>query len=105
MPFFKVLCIQQYTQNYTRTDPASEVTGENRVTDLHQVSTCIDNHNGKNFHASLPPTKPDLEKSYLKSLLGKKAGEIYRAQDAWDEILGPDTRPTAAKLNQMLDYM
>ena len=32
-------------------------------------------------------------------------GEIYRAQDAWDEILGPDTRPTAAKLNQMLQYM
>lgn len=32
-------------------------------------------------------------------------GEIYRAQDAWDEILGPDTRPAAAKLNQMLQYM
>ena len=32
-------------------------------------------------------------------------GEIYRAQEAWDEILGPDTRPTAAKLNQMLEYM
>ena len=32
-------------------------------------------------------------------------GEIYRAQDAWNEILGADTRPAAAKLNQMLQYM
>ena len=46
-----------------------------------------------------------LEESYLKSLPQKKVGEIYRAQDAWDEILGPDTRPAAAKLNQMLQYM
>ena len=46
-----------------------------------------------------------MEESYLKSLPNKKVGEIYRAQDAWDEILGPDTRPTAAKLNQMLQYM
>lgn len=70
--------------------------GENRVT--HK-------HNGKNSHASLSSTKSDLEKSYLKSLPKKKVGEIYRAQDAWNEILGPDTRPTAAKLNQMLQYM
>ena len=88
--------LQQYTQNYTRTDPASEVAGENRV---------INNHNDKNSHSSLPSTKPDLEESYLKSLPGKKVGEIYRAQDAWDEILGSDTRPTAAKINQMLQYM
>ena len=88
--------LQQYTQNYTRTNPASEVAGENRV---------IDNQNDKNSHSSLPSTKLDLEESYLKSLPGKKVGEIYRAQDAWDEILGPDTQPAAAKLNQMLQYM
>ena len=88
--------LQQYTQDCTPTDPDSEVAGENRV---------IDNHNDKNSHASLSSTKIDLEESYLKSLPGKKVGEIYRAQDAWDEILGPDTRPTAAKLNQMLQYM
>lgn len=86
----------QYTQDYTRTDPASEVAGENRVTD---------NQNNKKYHEALPSTKPDLEESYLKSLPKKKVGEIYRAQDAWNEILGPDTRPTAAKLNQMLQYM
>ena len=84
----------QYPQNYVHTDPIS--TGENRVTD---------NPNDKKYHRSLPSTKPVLEKSYLKSLPKKKVGEIYRAQDAWDEILGPDTRPTAAKLNQMLQYM
>ena len=88
--------LQKYTQDYTRTDPASEVAGENRVTD---------NQNDKKYRKTLPSTKPDLEESYLKSLSGKKVGEIYRAQDAWDEILGPDTRPTAAKLNQMLQYM
>ena len=70
--------------------------GENRV---------VDNQKNKNSHAFLPSTKPDLEESYLKSLPKKKVGEIYRAQDAWNEILGPDTRPTAAKLNQMLQYM
>ena len=79
-----------------RTDSTADPNGENRV---------IDNHNGKNSHSFLSSTKPDLEESYLKSLRGKKVGEIYRAQDAWDEILGPDTRPTAAKLNQMLQYM
>ena len=88
--------LQQYTQDYTRTNPASEVAGENRV---------INNHNDKNSHSSLPSTNPDLEESYLKSLPSKKVGEIYRAQDAWDEILGPDTRPTTAKINQMLQYM
>ena len=88
--------LRQYTQNYTRMDPASEVAGENRV---------IDNQNDKNSHSSLPSTKPELEESYLKSLPDKKVGEIHRAQDAWDEILGPDTRPAAAKLNQMLQYM
>ncbi len=70
--------------------------GENRVTD---------NQNDKKYRGSLSSTKPDLEESYLKSLPDKKVGEIYRAQDAWNEILGPDTRPTAAKLNQMLQYM
>lgn len=79
-----------------RIDSTPDPEGENRVT--HK-------HNGKNSHASLPSTKPDLEESYLKSLPKKKVGEIYRAQDAWDEVLGPDTRPTAAKLNQMLQYM
>ena len=79
-----------------RTDSTPNPEGENQV---------INNQNGKNSHVSLSPTKPDLEESYLKSLPGKKVGEIYRAQDAWDEILGPDTRPTAAKLNQMLQYM
>ena len=79
-----------------RTDSTPDPEGENRV---------IDSQNGKNSHASLPSTKPDLEESYLKSLPNKKVGEIYRAQDAWDEILGADTRPTAAKLNQMLQYM
>lgn len=79
-----------------RTDSTPDPEGENRV---------IDSQNRKNFHASLPSTKSDLEESYLKSLPKKKVGEIYRAQDAWDEILGPDTRPTAAKLNQMLQYM
>ena len=88
--------LQEYTQDYTHTDPASEVAGENRV---------IDNHNDKKYRGSHPSTKSDLEKSYLKSLPNKKVGEIYRAQDAWDEILGPDTRPTAAKINQMLEYM
>ena len=97
--------LQQYTQDYTRTDPDSEVTGETQVTDLHQVSTCIDNQNGRNSHASLPSTKTDQEESYLKSLPKKKVGEIYRAQDAWDEILGPDTRPSASKLNEMLQCM
>lgn len=84
----------QYSRDHVRTDLIS--TGENRVTD---------NHNDKKYRGSLPSTKPDLEKSYLKSLPKKKVGEIYRAQDAWDEILGPDTQPTAAKLNQMLQYM
>ena len=79
-----------------RTDTTPEPEGENRV---------IDNHNGKNSQASLTSTKTDLEESYLKSLPGKKVGEIYRAQDAWDEILGANTRPTAAKLDQMLQYM
>ena len=79
-----------------RTDSTPEPQGENRV---------IDNQNGKEYRGALPSTKPDLEESYLKSLRGRKVGEIYRAQDAWDEILGPDTRPTAAKLNQMLQYM
>ena len=79
-----------------RTDSTPEPEGENRV---------IDNHNDKKNREALPSTKPDLEESYLKSLPDKKVGEIYRAQDAWDEILGPDTRPTAAKLNQMLQYM
>ena len=88
--------LQQYTQDCTPTDPDSEIAGENRV---------IDNHNGEKSYETLPSTKPDLEQSYLKSLPGKKVGEIYHAQDAWDEILGPNTRPTAAKLNQMLQYM
>ena len=79
-----------------RTDSTSDPKGKNRV---------IDNHNGKGSHEALAPTKSDLEESYLKSLSNKKVGEIYRAQDAWDEILGPDTRPTTAKLNQMLQYM
>ena len=79
-----------------RTDSTPDPEGENRV---------IDNQKNKNSHAFLPSTKPDLEESYLKSLPKKKVGEIYRAQDAWNEILGPDTRPTAAKLNQMLQYM
>ena len=78
------------------TDSTADPNGENRV---------IDNHNGKNSHSFLSSTKPDLEEAYLKSLPSKKVGEIYRAQDAWDEILGPDTRPTAAKLDQMLQYM
>ena len=109
------ICTQQFTgeipdshlQESTpvRTDSTPEPEGENRVTDLHQVSTCIDNYNGKNSHASPSSIKFDLEESYLRSLSGKKVGEIYRAQDAWDEILGPDTRPTAAKLNEMLQYM
>ena len=86
----------EYSQNYVRTDTPPDPEGENRV---------IDNQNGKNSQASLPATKPNLEESYLRSLPSKKVGEIYRAQDAWDEILGPNTRPTAAKLNQMLDYM
>ena len=88
--------LQECTQDYTHTDPASKVAGENRV---------IDNHNDKKYRETLPSTKPDLEESYLKSLPDKKVGEIYRAQDAWDEILGPDSRPTAAKINQMLQYM
>ncbi|MXY99221.1 hypothetical protein F4Y93_00730 [Candidatus Poribacteria bacterium] len=86
--------LKEYTS--VRTDSTPEPMGENRVTD---------NQNDKKNRESLPSTKPDLEQSYLKSLSGKKVGEIYRAQDAWDEILGPDTRPTAAKLNQMLEYM
>ena len=94
---------QKYTR--VRTDSIPEPKGENRVTDLHQVSTCIDNQNGRNSHASLPSTKTDQEESYLKSLPKKKVGEIYRAQDAWDEILGPDTRPSASKLNEMLQCM
>ena len=79
-----------------RSDSTPDPEGENRVTD---------NQNEKKNRETLPSTKPDLEESYLKSLPGKKVGEIYRAQDAWDEILGPDTRPAAAKLNQMLQYM
>ena len=79
-----------------RTNSTPEPQGENRV---------INNQNDKKYREALPSTKPDLEESYLKSLPGKKVGEIYRAQDAWDEILGPDTRPTAAKINQMLQYM
>ena len=79
-----------------RTDSTPEPMGENRVTD---------NQNDKKNREALPSTKPDLEESYLKSLPSKKVGEIYRAQEAWDEILGPDTRPAAAKLNQMLEYM
>ena len=86
--------LQESTLVGTDTTPAPE--GENRV---------IDNHNDKKYRKSLVSTKPDLEESYLKSLPNKKVGEIYRAQDAWDEILGPDTRPTAAKLNQMLECM
>ena len=86
--------LQESTLVRTNTTPDPE--GENRV---------IDNQKDKKYRESLVSTKPDLEESYLKSLPGKKVGEIYRAQDAWDEILGPDTRPTAAKLNQMLDYM
>lgn len=79
-----------------RADATLEPEGENRV---------IDSQNGKSFHASLPSTKLDLEESYLKSLPKKKVREIYRAQDAWDKILSPDTRPTASKLDQMLQYM
>ena len=79
-----------------RTDSTREPMGENRVTD---------NQNDKKYREDHPSTKSDLEESYLKSLPSKKVGEIYRAQEAWDEILGPDTRPTAAKINQMLDYM
>lgn len=79
-----------------RNDSTPDPEGENRVTD---------NQNDKKYRGSLSSTKPDLEESYLKNLPDKKVGEIYRAQDAWDEILGPDTRPTAAKLNQMLQYM
>ena len=79
-----------------RTDSTPEPMGVNRV---------IDNQNNKKNRETLPSTKPDQEESYLKSLPSKKVGEIYRAQDAWDEILGIDTRPTAAKLNQMLQYM
>ena len=85
---------QEYTS--VRTDSTPEPMGENRVTD---------NQNDKKNREALPSTKPDLEKSYLKSLPSKKVGEIYRAQDAWDEILGSETRPTTAKLNQMLEYM
>ena len=86
--------LQEYT--YVRTDSIPEPEGENRV---------IDNQNGKNSHGSMPSTKISQEESYLKSLPKKKVGEIYRAQDAWEEILGPDTRPPAAKLNEMLQYM
>ena len=86
----------EYSQDYVRTDTTPDPEGENRV---------IDNQKDKKYRESLVSTKPNLEESYLKSLPGKKVGEIYRAQDAWDEILGPDTRPTAAKLDQMLQYM
>ena len=79
-----------------RTDSTPDPEGENRV---------IDNQKDEKYRETLSPTKSDLEESYLESLPGKKVGEIYRAQDAWDQILGPDTRPTAAKLNQMLQYM
>ena len=114
-PCTSSICTKQFTgeipdshlQEVTRvrTNSIPEPKGENRVTDLHQVSTCIDNQNGRNSHGSLPSTKTDQKESYLKSLPKKKVGEIYRAQDAWDEILGPDTRPSAPKLNEMLQYM
>ena len=100
------ICTQQFTgeipdshlQECTpvRTDTTPDPEDKNRV---------IDNHKDKDSRGSLIPTKSDLEKSYLKNLPNKKVGEIYRAQDAWDEILGPDTRPTTAKLNEMLQYM
>ena len=100
------ICTQQFTgeipdshlQESTpvHTDSTPDPEGENRV---------IDNQNDKKYRKPLVSTKPDLEESYLKSLPGKKVGEIYRAQDAWDEILSPNTRPPAAKLNQMLQYM
>ncbi len=105
-PCTSSICTKQFTgeipdshlQEVTRvrTNSIPEPKGENRV---------IDNHNGKNSHAFLPSTKTGQKESYLKSLPKKKVGEIYRAQDAWDEILGPDTRPSASKLNEMLQCM
>lgn len=97
-------CTEQFTagipdshlQECTLVRTNSTPEGENRV---------IDNQNDKKHPRSQPSTKPDLEKSYLKSLPGKKVGEIYRAQDAWGEILGAASRPPAAKINQMLQYM
>ena len=105
-PCTSSICTKQFTgeipdshlQEVTRvrTNSIPEPKGENRV---------IDNHDGKNSHAFLPSTKTGQKESYLKSLPKKKVGEIYRAQDAWDEILGPDTRPSASKLNEMLQCM
>ena len=91
------------SQNNVRTDSTLEPIGKNQV---------IGNLAVKNSLETKPSTmnRPGsyitpLEESYLKSLPQKKVGEIYRAQDAWDEILGSDTRPSVAKLNQMLQYM
>ena len=91
------------TQNNVRIDSTLEPVGENQVTGNLAIKNSLET---KPSTTNTPKSYlTPLEESYLKSLPNKKAGEIYRAQGAWDEILGPNTRPTAAKLNQMLEYM
>ena len=46
-----------------------------------------------------------LEESYLESRPDNERLEVYNGQDAWDEILGADNRPAAAKLNEMLEHI
>ena len=45
------------------------------------------------------------EEAYIKSRGNSQQLEIFDAQDAWDEILGPKRRPSAPKLDEILEEL
>ncbi len=47
----------------------------------------------------------EIESAYVYSLPSQEQREIFDAQDAWDDLLGQESRPSASKLNEMLDYL
>lgn len=47
----------------------------------------------------------EAEKAYIRNRPSDQQLEIYDAQDVWDSILGPNIRPPASKLNEMLQIM
>jgi len=42
----------------------------------------------------------NLEEAYIRSRPSEEQGDIFDAQDAWDGVLGTETRPAASKLNE-----
>ena len=47
----------------------------------------------------------EIEHAYIYSRPASEQSDIFDAQDAWDEILGRESRPAASKLNEILDLL